>query len=149
MENVTDYKAAIIGAARVSRNLAKMAESDLASTEAQIKIIGDGKKGAKLVHVDGLTVWLDAYAELMSKGENKAARVINTTLNTASREAWECGTLGIQKIQGAFVFAVTPPKSDDDVDPIKALFAEILEATKGLSGNERAKMAEILRAKLA
>lgn len=125
MDNVTDYKAAIMGAARVAGNLAAMADADCAAAEPTIQVVGDGKKGAKIVHIDGLSVWLDAYIELTVGQESKAAMVIKATLNTASK-AWEVGTLGIQKIQGAYVFSLNPPK-DDVVDP----FADTVSVLRG------------------
>lgn len=142
MENVTDYKTALKDAARVAGNLAAMAESDCAAAEATIKVVGDGKKGAKIVSIDGLNVWLDAYIELLAGQEAKAAAVIKATLNTASK-SWEVGTLGIQKIQGAYVFSLTPPK-DDVVDPFADAMAALREVNKGLNATQQAEMLAML-----
>jgi len=150
MENVTDYKTAIMQAARVAGNLKKEAERVLADCEHTVKIIGDGKKGAKLIHVAALTDWLQAYIELQAGSEAKAAGVIKATLNTASK-SWETGTIGIQKVSGAYFLSLTPPK-EETVDPFADMVATLREVNKGLDGQKQAEMLamlDIVRGKFA
>lgn len=142
MGNASDYKTSLIKAARVAGNLAGMAEDDCSAAESTIKVIGDGKKGAKIVSIDGLNVWLDAYIELLAGQEAKAAASLRACLNNASK-AWEVGTLGIQKIQGAYVFSLMPPK-EDVVDPFADAVAALREVNKGLNATQQAEMLAML-----
>lgn len=150
MKNASTYENPIAQAACVASNLAEMARAALAACEGDWQRIGDGKKGAALVHIEALGDWLDAYEELQQDGNEKAARSLNTTLRDASKKVWETGTLTIQKAQGAYVFALTPTKekAEKPTDALDKLLTEIKDAASGLSGDEREKFAAQLRAKL-
>ena len=114
--NANEYSNPVSQAAAVASNLAEMARDAVRGIEHTVKVIGDAKKGSKVVHVAGLDMWVAAYSELMQDGHKKAAGSVKSTLNTATGDLWENGRLSFQSVKGEYVLVMSPvePESEEE-----------------------------------